>query len=90
MIDPGGRRRSGGRTGGGVALMVLGGIYTYIGVDGTGHGQEFEAPLYLALGLSLTGLGVALASVWSDVDRPPTWAVNVSPDGIRASKSFGW
>ena len=89
MIDPGGLRRSGMRTAGGVALMVFGGLYTYLGVYDE-SGQDIEGPLMLALGLSLTGFGVALASVWSDVDRPPTWAVNVSPDGIRASKSFGW
>jgi hypothetical protein len=86
------RRRSAGRTTGGVLMLGVGALFTYAGFE-EGVEEisiEDQGTRYIWAGTTLMFWGTLLATVYSDVADDNTVAVNVSPRGVRVSKSFGW
>ena len=94
-------RRSVGRTVTGLLLAGAGAYTTVyasklkeevdlrVGSESIVHGASKDE--YEMVGLGLLGIGVLLATVWSDVDVDRTATIIITPDGgFMASRSFGW
>lgn len=94
-------RRSAGRTAAGVSLLGAG-VYTAVfasrvksqvdrRVPGDSIAQGVSKKHYEYVGLGMMGLGVLLATVWSDVEVSRVADIVITPGGgVMASRSFGW
>ena len=89
-FQPEPRRRSGVRTAIGGIMAGFGGLFTVAAADNFANGYTDNGTAALVLGLPPLILGLALATAWSDVPDTRSVSIAVSPDGFRASKTFGW
>ena len=79
------RRRSVGRTVGGIFLMAVG---TPILLYSLGRDESLGGPV--ALGGALVVSGALLASVWADVPVANSLDFRVAPHRVQVSKAFGF
>ena len=87
------RRRSMGRTWGGVGLMAAGlfvplGCLSASGVDEWGSWSCEMTARGVVVSAGMIGSGLLLATVWSDVPAAPS--IDFGPGRVRVGKTFSW